>query len=89
MKENPSREKSYDFALKAIETYKALQKEQRALILSIQLSRYSTSTGANAEDAIWAKSKRDFLLKYSTAQIEVRKTNDDRQDEGNDEVNEI
>ena len=34
MKENPLREKSYDFALKIIVTDKALQEGQREVVLS-------------------------------------------------------
>ncbi len=74
MKENPLRDKSYDFALKVIATYRALQVEQREFVLSRQLLRSGTSIGANAEEAIGAQSRRDFLSKISIAYKEARET---------------
>ena len=71
---NPLRDKSYDFALKVIATYKALQEGQREFVLSKQLLRAGTSIGANAEEAIGAQSKRDFLSKVSIAYKEARET---------------
>jgi four helix bundle protein len=74
MKENPLRDKSYDFALKVIAIYRALQVEQREFVLSRQLLRSGTSIGANAEEAIGAQSRRDFLSKISIAYKEARET---------------
>ena len=65
MKENPLKDKSYDFALKIITTYRELQEGQREFVLSRQLLRSGTSIGANSEEAIGAQSKRDFLSKIS------------------------
>ena len=65
MKENPLKDKSYDFALKIITTYWELQEGQREFVLSRQLLRSGTSIGANSEEAIGAQSKRDFLSKIS------------------------
>lgn len=39
MKENPLKDKSYDFALKIIVTYRELQEGQREFVLSKQLLR--------------------------------------------------
>ena len=66
MKENPLKDKSYDFALKVNGTYRELQEGQREFVLSSQLLRSVTSIGANSEEAIGAQSKRDFLSKIST-----------------------
>ena len=75
MKDNPLKDKSYAFALKIISTYNALQEEQREFVLSRQLLRSGTSIGANAEEAVGAQSKRDFLSKISIAYKEARESN--------------
>lgn len=69
------KEKSYAFALKIIAINRILQDEQREFVLSRQLLRSGTSIGANAEEAIGAQSKRDFLSKVSIAYKEARETN--------------
>ena len=74
MKENPLKDKSYDFALKIIATYRELKEGQREFVLSRQLLRSGTSIGANSEEAIGAQSKRDFLSKISIAYKEARET---------------
>jgi four helix bundle protein len=63
MKKYPLRELSYDFAMKAIATFNALQEEQRKLVLSKQLLRPGTSIGANADTTSGAQALRDFLSK--------------------------
>jgi four helix bundle protein len=75
MKENPLKEKSYDFALRTIACCKTLQVEHHEYVLSRQLVRAGTSIGANTEEAIGAQSKRDFLSKISIAYKEARETN--------------
>ena len=69
------KEKSYAFALKIIAINRILQDEQREFVLSRQLLRSGTSIGVNAEEAIGAQSKRDFLSKVSIAYKEARETN--------------
>jgi four helix bundle protein len=71
--ENPIREKSYQFALMIIETYKRLQ-QQREFVVSKQLLRSGTSIGANVEEAIAAESRRDFVHKMALASKEARET---------------
>jgi four helix bundle protein len=71
---SPVRDKSYTFALEVIETYKALEEKQRGFVLSKQFLRSGTSIGANAEEAIGAQSKREFLSKISIAYKEARET---------------
>lgn len=75
MKENPLKDKSYDFALKIISVCKMLQDERHEFVLSKQLLRSGTSIGANTEEAIGGQSKRDFLSKISVAYKEARETN--------------
>jgi four helix bundle protein len=66
-------DKSFDFALKIIELYKKLT-EQKEYILSKKLLRSGTSIGANAEEAIGAHSRKDFLAKLIIAHKEVGET---------------
>ena len=75
MKENPLKDKSYQFALKVIEVCKILQEMNHEFVLSKQLLRSGTSIGANVEEAVGAQSKRDFLSKISIAYKEARETN--------------
>lgn len=66
-KHNPLSEKSYEFALKIINSYKLLTLEKREYILSKQLLRCGTSIGANVAEANGAISKADFSSKISIA----------------------
>ena len=67
-------EKSFDFAVVAVDIYKVLRFEQKEFVLSTQFLRSSTSVAANVEEAIGAQSKRDFLHKISIAYKEARET---------------
>lgn len=73
-KQNIIREKSYQFALKAIDVYKFLTSQKREFVLSKQLLKSSTSIGANVEEAIGAYSVKDFNAKISIAYKETRET---------------
>jgi len=73
-KENPIRDKSFEFALKIVRLYQDLQ-GQREYVLSKQLLRSGTSIGANVEEATAAESRRDFLHKLGIASKEARETN--------------
>jgi four helix bundle protein len=74
-KDNLVLEKTYSFALKIIELYKEMNFELKEYQLSKQLLRSGTSIGANAEEAIGAQSKKDFISKFSIAYKESRETN--------------
>jgi len=74
MKENPIKDKSYSFALKAVSIYKNLQ-QKKEFILSKQFLRSATSIGANIEEGIQAQSKKDFIHKLSISQKEAFETN--------------
>jgi four helix bundle protein len=67
------KEKSYKFALKVIQLYKELGK-QNEYVLSKQLLRSGTSIGANVEEATAAQSRKDFISKMSIASKEARET---------------
>ena len=66
--------KSKDFALNIIELYKHLSKEKKEYIISKQLLRCGTSIGANAAEAYFAQSKRDFIAKLSISLKEAGET---------------
>ena len=73
LKENPVREKSYQFALGSVRLYRVLTSE-REYILSRQMVRAATSVGANVEEAIAGQSRRDFAAKMSIASKEARES---------------
>ena len=73
MKENLIQQKTYDFALKMINTSKQMQ-INKEYVLSRQLLKSGTSIGANVEEAIGGQSRKDFLSKISIAYKEARET---------------
>lgn len=73
-KENPARDKSYEFALRIIKLYRYLLDEKREYVLSRQILRCGTSIGANVEEALGGQSRKDFLAKISIAYKEARET---------------
>ena len=68
MKENILKVKSFDFALRIVKLYKYLQDEKKEFIMSKQLMRSGTSTGAMVREAEFAESKTDFVHKMAIAQ---------------------
>ena len=74
MKENIILSKTYSFALRIIELYKYLSKEEREYTLSKQILRSGTSIGANSEEASGSISKKDFRAKFFIAYKEARET---------------
>jgi len=73
MKENLIKEKSFEFALMAIDLYKLLLKKNEYM-LSKQFLRSATSIGANVEEALAGYSRRDFAAKMSISSKEARET---------------
>ena len=73
-KENVIREKSFNFAVRAINLYKVLNNERKEFILSKQFLRSGTSIGANVREALNAESKADFIHKLSISQEECDET---------------
>jgi four helix bundle protein len=67
-------ERTFEFALLIIETYKFLTKKNK-YVLSRQLLRSGTSIGANVQEAQAAQSKKDFISKMAVASKEARETN--------------
>jgi four helix bundle protein len=75
MKEdNVIQDKSFEFAIRAVNIYKYLSYSKKEYVLSKQLLRCGTSIGANIEEAIGAQSKKDFIAKMSIAYKEARET---------------
>ena len=74
MKENLILSKTYSFALRIIDLYKYLSKEEKEYTLSKQILRSGTSIGANSEEAAGSISKKDFRAKFFIAYKEARET---------------
>lgn len=73
MRENIVKNKSFQFALSAIELYKKMI-QSNEYVLSKQLLRSATSIGANIEEADAGISKKDFTAKMSIASKGARES---------------
>lgn len=73
-KENIIKEKSYAFALRIIKLYKFLIESKKEYVISKQILRSGTSIGANIEEAIGGRTKKDFVNKIFIAYKEARET---------------
>lgn len=73
-RENPLKEKSYGFALRIVNVYKHVIRENKEYVLSKQLLRSGTSIGANIAEANQAQSRPDFISKLSIALKETVET---------------
>jgi four helix bundle protein len=74
MKQNPLKDKSFDFALTIVKVCRQLADEKREYILSKQLVRSGTAIGALARKAEHAQSKADFIHKLSISLKEANET---------------
>jgi four helix bundle protein len=74
MKENIIQDKSFDFAVSIVETYKYLAFEKKEFVLSKQLLRSGTSIGANISEAIRGQSAKDFIHKLQISRKETNET---------------
>ena len=72
--ENVLLTKSYAFAIRIVNLYKFLYQDKRDVVISRQILRSGTSIGANAEEAVGAQSRKDFISKLSIAYKEARET---------------
>ncbi|WP_187646772.1 four helix bundle protein [Nitrosophilus labii] len=70
------KDRTFQYALKAIELYNKLQLQRKSagLIIGKQYLRSATSIGANIQEAQSGESKADFIHKYSIAQKEARES---------------
>lgn len=67
-------DKTYTFAVRIVNAYKYLTKEQKEFVLSKQLLRSGTAIGALTREAKFAQSKADFINKQSIALKEANET---------------
>lgn len=67
-------EKSLFFAARIVKLYRRLSAEKREAVLAKQILRSATSIGANANEAIYAVSKADFIAKLHISLKETAET---------------
>lgn len=72
--DNVIENKSFQFAIRIVRSYKFLCEEKKEYILSKQLLRAGTSIGANVTESQQAQSKPDFVSKISIALKEASET---------------
>ncbi len=68
------RDRSRAFALRIINLYRSLYRDEVGRVLGKQLLRSGTSIGANVEEAQAGQSKADFISKMSIALKEARES---------------
>jgi len=74
MKESILTEKSFNFAIRIVNTYKYLSDIKKEYVLSNQLLRAGTAIGALQSEGSFAESKVDFIHKYGIAQKECNES---------------
>ena len=74
MKNNPLKEKSFDFAIRIGKLYKFLTNYKTEFVISKQWLRSGTAVGALAREAEHGESKADFIHKLSIAQKECNES---------------
>ncbi len=74
MAESIVKQKSYDFALEVVR-FCAQLRDRKHFEISSQLLRSGTSIGANVEEALAGRSRKEFFAKMSIASKEARETN--------------
>jgi len=74
MAESIVKQKSYEFALQIIK-FCAQLKTQKHFEIASQLLRSGTGIGANVEEALAGRSRKDFFARMSIASKEARETN--------------
>ena len=74
VKKNVIKDKTFDFSIRIVKLYKYLKDIKREFVMSKQLLRSGTSTGALIREAEFSESKNDFIHKMSIAQKEINET---------------
>jgi len=74
MSENIIEKKSFEFAIKIVDTYKILAFDKKEFVLSKQLLRSGTSIGANISEAVHGQSTKDFIHKLQISRKEANET---------------
>jgi four helix bundle protein len=73
-KDNVVKDKSFKFAIRVINLYKHIIKEEKEYVISKQILRSGTAIGANIEEALGGVSRKDFANKLAIAYKEARET---------------
>ena len=68
-------ERIYDFILRVIKLVNSLPKTYSNSIISQQILRCATSTGANDQEADGTLTKKDFIHCYTVVRKEIKETN--------------
>ena len=74
MKDNPLKDKSYEFAIRIVKLSQYLQREKKEFVLSKQVLRSGTAIGALIREAEFGQSKADFASKMSISLKEANET---------------
>ena|SRR6218665_446539 len=74
MQENILQTKSFQFSIDIVTLYKKLTQDQREFVLSKQLLRSGTSIGANASEASFGQSSKDFIHKLQISRKEANES---------------
>ena len=74
MKENPLKDKSYDFAIRIVRLSQYLQRDKKEYVLSKQVLRSGTAIGALIREAEFGQSRADFANKMSISLKEANET---------------
>ena len=74
MKDNPLKNKSYQFAIRIVELSQYLQRDKKEFVLSKQVLRSGTAVGALIREAEFGQSKADFTDKMSISLKEANET---------------
>jgi four helix bundle protein len=74
MKDNPLKDKSYQFAIRIVRLSQYLQRDKKEFVLSKQVLRSGTAVGALIREAEFGQSKADFTSKMSISLKEANET---------------
>ena len=74
MKDNPLKDKSYQFAIRIVKLSQFLQQEKKEFVLSKLVLRSGTAIGALIREAEFGQSKADFTNKMSISLKEANET---------------
>jgi len=75
LKENDLKERLFGFAIDVMKMLAALKGGKEIDVIKYQLSKSSTSSGANYEESQAATSRADFINKVSISLKEMRESN--------------
>ena len=67
MKDDPLKDKSYQFAIRIVKLSEYLQRDKKEFVLSKQVLRSGTEIGALIREAEFGQSKADFVNKMSVS----------------------